>query len=96
MDDALEKVVDEETFIEFVYGLAADRAAEVEKEAKSPSPPFGLGHNGWQNGSIEEFLYASARWATASINGLPLLPMPKETNPWRRCADILAAGKIHD
>jgi|SRR6185437_867103 len=96
VDDALEKVVDEQTFIEFVYALAADRADKVEKERKSPSSPYGPGHNGWENGSIEDFLYASARWPTASVNGLPLVPKPKEMNPWRRCADILAAGKIYE
>jgi hypothetical protein len=96
VDDALEHVIDEYTFIEFLSALAADRADEVEKERESPSSPYGPGQNGWENGSIEDYLYAAAAWATASINGLPLLPKPKEMNPWRRCADILAAAKVYE
>jgi hypothetical protein len=94
MDAAREKVVDERTFIEFVYALAADRADEVAKERKHPSPPFGPGQNGWDNGTIEDFLYAAAQWAIDS-DGAPLLPA-KSANPWRRCADILASGKVYE
>jgi hypothetical protein len=56
MEIALEKVTDEQTFI--------------------------------------DYLYAVARWAVDS-DGAPMLP-PKATNPWRRCADMLAAGKIYE
>ena len=95
MDDALKKVVDERTFIEFIYAVAADRADEVVKEREHTSSPFGPGQNGWENHSIEDFLYAAATWAIASMDGKPHLP-PKSTNPWRRCADILASGKVYE
>ena len=94
VENALEKVADEQTFINFLYALAKDRADEVAKEREHPSPPFGPGHNGWENGTIEDYLYAAARWAIAS-DGAPMLP-PKSGNPWRRCADILAAGKVYE
>ena len=92
--EAIESVVDEESFIEFLNVLAADRADEVEKERITPSSPYGPGVNGWENGSIEAFLDAASRWAEQSINGMPLLE--KSMNPWRRCADILYAGKFYE
>src|SRR5690349_16031736 len=92
--EALEEVVDEESFIEFLSVLAADREDEVTKERENPSSPWGPGRNGWDNGTIEAFLGAAAAWGASSIDGLPLLP--KSTNPWRRCADILHAGKIYE
>ena len=86
--------MDEESFIEFLSILAADRQDEVAKELENPSSPYGPGQNGWDNGTIEAFLGAAAIWGFTSINGLPLLP--KSTNPWRRCADIIFAGKIYE
>ncbi len=93
-DEAVKEVVDEESFIEFLSVLAADRADEVEKEREKPSSPYGPRRNGWENGSIEAFLDAACRWGAQSVNGMPLLP--KSTNPWRRCADILLAGKFYE
>ncbi len=92
--NALERVVDERTFIEFLRALAADRKDETAKEREQPSSPYGPSPNGWENGTIENFLHAASAWATASINGLPSLP--RSTNPWRRCAEILYAGKIYE
>lgn len=94
VDVALEKVVDEWTFVEFLIALAADREDAVAKEQKHPSSPWGPGHGGWENRTIEAFLEAAAAWAMDS-DGAPYLP-PKATNPWRRCADILAAAKIYE
>ena len=90
----LENVKDEDSFLEFLSALAADRADEEEKEKKSPSNPWGPGHNGWENGTIAQFLEAMSDWAEGSKNGLPL--MEKEENPWKRCADILYMGKIYE
>jgi hypothetical protein len=92
--EALEEVVDEQSFIDFLGVLAADRDDEVTEGRAEPSSPYGPGKNGWENGTIEAFLWAAAAWGTSSINGMPLLP--KSTNPWRRCADILYAGKIYE
>jgi hypothetical protein len=92
--ESLDRVVDEESFIDFLQARAADRENEIEKERENPSSPYGRGKNGWENGSIEAFLGAAAAWGVGSMNGLPLLG--KSTNPWRRCADILYAGKIYE
>ena len=92
--DALESVVDEESFIEFLSVLSADWADEVAKERAKPSPPYGPGANGWENGTIDMFLDAAAAWAAASINGTSTYT--KSANPWRRCAEILYMGKIYE
>jgi hypothetical protein len=94
LDNAWEKVVDEETFIDFLFALAADKADEAAKEREHPSSPYGPGQNGWEHEAIDDYLYAAARWAVDS-DGAPMLP-PKSTNPWRRCADILFVAKGYE
>jgi len=92
--DLSNKVNDEKSFIEFINALSADCADEVEKEKINPSPPFGPGANGWENGTIENFLEAAAAWASQSINGTELYKKPE--NPWTRCAQILSMGKYYE
>ncbi len=94
LDSALDAVVDEDSFVRFLSALAADRADEVRKEKAAPSSPYGPGANGWENGSIEQFLDAASSWAESSRNGLPRYNRPD--NPWKRCADILFMGKIYE
>ena len=88
LDELLEAVCDEESFVAFLAALGADRADEEQKEKQNPS--YASGANGWENETIEAFLEAATAWAEASKNGLPLLP--KSTNPWRRCADTPTSG----
>jgi hypothetical protein len=89
--EAHEKVNDEASFICFLQVLAEDRAEEIEKEKESPSSPWGPGHNGWENATIEDFLFAAAAWAQATP---PLYKKPG--NPWKRCADIILMGKLYE
>ncbi|WP_321818702.1 MULTISPECIES: hypothetical protein [unclassified Paraburkholderia] len=79
--EALDGVVDERSFIDFLHALASDWS-----EAPSQS--------GWENGSIGAFLGAAAAWAEASKNGLRFYDVP--SNPWRRFADMLIAGKEYE
>lgn len=94
LQQLLDAVVDEDSFIRFVSALAADRAEEVEKEKAKPSSPYGPGANGWENGTIEAFLESASAWAEASKNGLEFYKKPD--NPWKRCADIIFMGKIYE
>ena len=89
----LDAVCDETTFVAFVRFLAADRAAEVKMEQMTPSPPYGSGTNGWENGSIESFLEAAAAWAEDWKSSPQYCP---PANPWNRCAQILYAGKFYE
>ena len=93
--DALaDQVIDEPSFVRFVSALADDWEDERQKEAVTPSSPYGPGANGWQNGTIGQFLEAGAAWAEATERGTPFYKPPE--NPWRRCAQILLAGKFYE
>lgn len=89
-----DQVHDEATFVRFVEALARDWEDERSKEAIVPSSPYGPGANGWENGTVGQFLDAAAAWAEASREGLASYEPP--SNPWRRCAHILLAGKFYE
>lgn len=89
----LDTVSDEASFADFLSALAADRAESVAKEKVKPSSPYGPDSNGWENTSIEHFLESASAWATDSRHS-PHLKV--STNPWKRCADIIYAGKIYE
>jgi len=76
----LEAVKDEPTFVEFLLALAEDRK-------KDPD-------DGWQWDKIEDFLETAAAWAEDSKTGTKSYPLPN--NSWKRCADIIFAGKIYE
>jgi hypothetical protein len=89
-----DQVTDEATFVQFVAALAEDWEDERRKEGAAPTSPYGPGANGWENATIGDFLVTAAGWAESSRHGLPRYEPPD--NPWRRCADILLAGKIYE
>lgn len=90
----MEKVCDEQSFIDFLQALMEDRIDEVQKEKINPSSPYGPGANGWQNDTIEAFIEASIAWAEVSKDGMKYYK--KESNPWKRCAHILYMGKHYE
>lgn len=89
-----DSVHDEESFLEFLRVLMADREREIEIEKKSPSSPYGAGALGWQNWSIEDFLESAIAWAETTSKSTELRANPE--NPWSRAAQILLAGKIYE
>ena len=89
----LDAVCDEVSFVTFVSALASDRADEVRKEEQSPSSPFGAGANGWENTTVEAFLESAAAWAQDWKRSPQYTPA---ANPWKRCAEILYAGKHYE
>jgi hypothetical protein len=58
-------VVDEASFLRFLRALADDWNDEQAKEILHPSSPYGSGANGWENGTIGNFLDAMIAWANA-------------------------------
>lgn len=94
LDALLEKVKDEASFIAFIDALAADFEEEGKRELVNPSQPYTRGALGWENGTIDAMLGASAAWG----NSTAMNPMNNATsqNPWRRCAHILYAGKFYE
>lgn len=89
-----DSVENEADFVKFIEALILDKINEEEKESVSPSSPYGAGANGWENGSIVAFLDAATTWGQASVNGLQYYEKP--SNPWRRAAHILHAGKFYE
>ncbi|UCR85153.1 DUF7660 family protein [Pseudomonas chlororaphis] len=94
LDELLERVNDEHSFIGFIEALGSDFAAQRVFEEATPSSPYCPGALGWENGSVDTFLDAAAAWATASSKSSP--PSAPDTNVWQRCASILLAGKFYE
>lgn len=93
LDEKLESVVDRESFLDFVRALVADREDEVTKERESPSDPYGPGANGWENGTIENFLDAALAWTEDWIGRDGELPSEPS---WKSFARFLYAGKYYE
>jgi hypothetical protein len=93
LHDYLDHVVDRASFLRFVKALIDDRLAEQATEKQKPSSPWGPGANGWENGTIQDFLEAAVGWAEDSHGrngGLPEQPS------WKAFATFLYCGKIYE
>lgn len=84
-----DNVHDEETFVEFLTALMKDRELEAEKEKANPSSPYEPEALGWQNLTIEDFLESAVAWAETTKE-------TAESNPWKRAAQIMHAGKTYE
>lgn len=89
LDKLLEKVNSKETFLQFVKALKEDKIDEDEKEKTKPSSPYSFGANGWENGTITNFLDALERYGEDSAL------VSKEPN-WKTFALLLYAGKFYE
>jgi hypothetical protein len=87
--EKLDMVTDRDSFFAFVAALIADREDEVAKEKVNPSPAYGPGANGWENGSIEAYLEASLACAVDSGD------FPEEAS-WQAFASFLFFGKGYE
>lgn len=96
LDDRLNAVVDEATFLAFVRALAGDRRASVEADKARPASPHERGALliRWENQTIEDFLEGAIGWAEdtelGESQGLG------EASPWKRFAVFLYCGKIYE
>lgn len=97
LEHLLDAVKDQSSFLAFVDALAADRRDEVEKEALTPSNPYGPGQNGWENDTIESFLSAAVAWARDMRNtGDSRADWFPETPSWQAFARFLYLGKHYE
>jgi hypothetical protein len=94
LHEKLERVIDRESFFDFVSALLADRKEEEAKERENPSNPYGPGVNGWENTTIAAFLEAALAWAKATNMG-ETQGLPNEAN-WKGFALFLYCGKIYE
>ncbi|MEE9338453.1 MAG: hypothetical protein V3U87_10260 [Methylococcaceae bacterium] len=56
LNEYLDKVTDQESFLEFVKALQVDKEDENRKEKGNSSNPYSHGWNGWENNTIDGFL----------------------------------------
>jgi hypothetical protein len=95
LERALGRVEDEVTFVAFFDALGFDRAAEVAAEDRSSSGfRWEPGSRGWENGTTQAFLGPAVAWVSDSKGSTEIVA--PVANPWRRCADILFAGKHYE
>lgn len=90
LNDLLDAVVDEASFMAFIGALIADRILANETKIDT----FGRDGNGWENHSIEDFLGAASAWANASKFGKN--QGLSDTNMWKKFAVFLYCGKIYE
>ncbi|WP_088347461.1 MULTISPECIES: hypothetical protein [Rhodomicrobium] len=96
LNQTAELVVDEASFLRFLKALADDWNDEEAKERGQPSHPYGPGANGWENGTIGNFLEAAAAWANASPAEASRIVETAAGTVWQRVAQILLAGKFYE
>lgn len=86
-------VSDEMSFLVFVRMLEADRrlAAALEEIQSGKDDAS----EGWQNGTIEQFLESAVAWAHDSDFGRHQ-GLGDDVSAWRRFAAFLYAGKIYE
>jgi len=93
LDDLLEAVIDEFTFVKFVAALGADFALERVLETKAPSDSWAAGALGWENITVDAVFESATAWANDTTN----IDVDRvNQNPWKRCAHILYAGKFYE
>lgn len=90
LNDYLEAVVDESTFLAFVEALADDRRVADRTAADAA----GEVQNGWENDSIQDFLEAGHAWAQDSAFGAK--QGLASASPWKKFAVFLYCGKIYE
>ena len=91
---AAEEVADERAFIRLLQLMALDWEDGRQKELVKPSAPYSAGVNGWESGSIGQFLESAAAWAEATSPSAN--SGPKVSDAWRRAAMILVAGAFYE
>ncbi|RAZ90665.1 hypothetical protein DPM33_13910 [Mesorhizobium hawassense] len=93
----LDSVQDLPSFVRFIDALREDREDADCKEAARPAGPYSSGWNGWENGSIANFLEASVAWATTwTDDSRGDAAHLAADNPWKAAARILYAGKHYE
>lgn len=90
----LDDVDDEASFIAFLTALALDWRAQQQGHPEADCVPRASAIDPWEAGTIGGFLETAAAWAEDSKGGHR--HYEPASNPWRRCAEILYAGKYYE
>jgi hypothetical protein len=87
-------VHDRDSFFAFVTALIKDRSASVAAERVAPSSPYGPDAGGWENITIESFLFAALRWAEST--GMGVSQGLSAEPSWKVFAVFLHCGKVYE
>jgi hypothetical protein len=90
LDQVLEAVKDESSFLVFVKALVADREQHEDKAIDE----VGFVED-WANNNISSFLESAVSWAEDSNFGINQEP-ELATNKWKQFAVFLYCGKIYE
>ncbi len=91
LHEYLDRVKDQESFLEFARALQTDKEDEDRKE--KPANPYSHGWNGWVNNTIDGFLESAIAWSEDSNFGNNI---ENTKNPWKKFALFLYGGKIYE
>jgi hypothetical protein len=94
LDELLDAVRDEASFLCFLKALENDWEDEHRKETANPSPPYSSGANGWENSTIGAFLESARAWGESTKDRENFYKLPFD--PWNRAAQIIYAGKFYE
>ena len=94
LQNILEQVKDEKSFLLFVDALLQDRIDEVSSMKDRAFDDFGRGPLGWQNHTIVDFLEAAKTWGEDT--GMGFTQDLENASVWRTFATFLYAGKIYE
>lgn len=89
-----EKVTDEGSFVRLLQLMAATWEDQQAKEKRNPPSPYSTGANGWESGSIGQFLESAAAWAEDTSSGADLAS--NASDAWRRAAMIMLVGAFYE
>ena len=93
LDDALASVTDYQSFLIFVQALVEDWEDEAAKGKLQPSNPYGPWANGWEHGTIGNYLDAALR---CEIDNARLHQKQDKAPSWRAFAEFLYRGKYYE
>lgn len=88
-EELLDKVVDQQSFVAFVWALADEREQAENMEREQPVLYSLSGALNWQNGDIPSFLGAALNLLEKKDDS-----EPDEQPSWKLFADFLYHGKI--
>lgn len=94
LEEQLDRVADQRSFLVFARALAQDRAAATQVADTSSALPYGPDSAGWESASIESFLEAAVAWAEDS--GFGANQGLAGASMWKQFAAFLYAGKIYE
>jgi hypothetical protein len=91
LEELLQNVCDNESFVQFVRAMADEREASQEDERENSAEYCVDGALGWKNADISSFLYAGLEY----FEERPF-HKPENSPSWKMLADFLYFGKIYE